>query len=148
MRTTAPALLLFLLAACAREELTPASALEFRAQCFADDPGAIAAEVQGIPAWFGPPRRFAVAGLYAATDAQGHPAIRVEIAPEAHASFEAFTAAGVSGPIGLFVDGALIAVPSIQPITDGRFTFCNEAGGWTAADRDAWLARMRAAEGD
>lgn len=139
--------MLFLLAACAREAPPPVSALEFRAQCFADDSGAIAAEVQGIPAWFGPPRRFAIAGLYAATDAQGHPAIRVEIAPESRASFEAFTTAGVSGPVGLFVDGALIAVPSIQPIADGRFTFCNEAGGWSAADRDAWLARMRAAEG-
>jgi hypothetical protein len=144
--TTALALALAL--SCARTEPAPVSALEFRPQCFADDPGAIAAEVQGIPAWFGPPRRFAIAGIFAATDAQGHPAIRVELAPEAHASFAAFTSAGVSGPVGLFVDGALIAVPSIQPIADGRFTFCNEAGGWSAADRDAWLARMRAAEGD
>jgi hypothetical protein len=66
--TTALALALAL--SCARTEPAPVSALEFRPQCFADDPGAIAAEVQGIPAWFGPPRRFAIAGIFAATDAQ------------------------------------------------------------------------------
>lgn len=141
---------LFLLTAllgCTRAEPTPDSALEFRAQCLPDAAGAIAAEVQGIAAWFGPPRRFAIDGYWPVQDAQGHPAIRIEIAPEARAAFEAYTTAGVSGPVGLFLAGELIAVPAMLPVADGRFTFCNEAGGWSTADRDAWLARLRAAEG-
>jgi len=99
--------------------------------------------VQGISAWFGPPRRFEIEGFYPTEDAQGHPAIRVQIAAADHDAFEAYTIAGVSGPVGLFLGRDLIAVPSIQPIADGRFTFCNEAGGWAAADRDLWLGRLR-----
>lgn len=144
MRPAAYLSLLFALG-CARADRDAPAGLEFRAQCFADAPGALAATVQGIPAWFGPPRRFAVDGIHAAVDAQGHPAIRIELAPAETAAFAAWSIAGVAGPVGVFADGELIAVPAMQPVEDGVFTFCNEAAGWTAADRDRALARMRAA---
>jgi len=130
---------------CARAEPADTTGLVFRAQCFKGDPGAVEVVVQGIPAWFGPPRAFALAGVFPSTDARGHPAIRVAVAPEARAQFEAYTTASASGPVGLFLDRELIAVPSIQPIADGSFSFCNEAGGWTDADRDRWLTRLRIA---
>lgn len=136
------------LASCSGAEEVNPPGLQFRAQCFKDAPGAIAATVQGIPAWFGTPRTFPITAYHPVNDGQGHPAIQVSIEGTAHAKFEAFTLAGVSGPVGLFLDGELIAVPSIQTITDGRFTFCNEAGGWTPTDRDRWIERLRASQGD
>lgn len=133
--------------ACARQPAEPPGGVgvEFRPQCQEEDADALETVVQGITAWFGPPRRFPLDRIDAVTDAQGHPAIRLEVAPEARAAFEAWTTVGISGPIGIFVDGELVAVPAIQPVADGRFQFCNEAGGWSAADRDRWLARLRAA---
>lgn len=127
------------------EELSSATGLTFRAQCGAQEPGALAVAVQDQTAWFGPPRQFPLAGIAGVDDAQGHPAIRIEIAPESIRQFEAFTSVSVAGPLGVFLDGELVAAPAIQPVDNGRFTFCNEAGGWTAADRDRWLARLRAA---
>ena len=103
--------------------------------------------VQGTQAWFGPARRFPLASAVAVNDGAGHPAIQLFFSPSARKDFEGYTTATVSGPLGIFVDGELVAVPASQPVPDGNFTFCNEAGGWTAADRDRWLARIRAAEG-
>jgi hypothetical protein len=132
--------------ACVRsEDSAGAMGIMFRAQCGAQEPGALAVAVQDQTAWFGPPRQFRLAGITGVDDAQGHPAIRIEIAPEAIRQFEAFTSVSVAGPLGVFLDGELVAAPAIQPVDNGRFTFCNEAGGWSATDRDLWLARMRAA---
>lgn len=140
------ALLLLCALACTQSKAPALHGLIFRAQCYEEDEGALETVVQGISAWFGPARSFPIAAYHPAQDAQGHPAIRVELEASAHAAFEAYTIAGVAGPIGLFLDGELIAVPSIQPIGNGRFTFCNQAGGWTAADRDRWLQRLRASQ--
>lgn len=147
MPRAALALLLLAAAACGGGAPSAAPGLVFRAQCAAEEPGALAVEVQGQAAWFGPARRFALEAALPATDAQGHPALTLVLAPEAARQFEAFTAVSVAGPLGIFLDGELVAAPAAQPVANGRFTFCNEAGGWSAADRDRWLARIRASGG-
>lgn len=128
------------LASCTGE---PAPHLEFRAQCAASEPGASAVEIQGQRVWFGPARQFALDAAVAVTDAQGHPAITLILDPAERAQFEAFTTVTVEGPLGIFLGGELIAAPAVQSVTTGRFTFCNEAGGWTPADRDRWIGRIK-----
>ena len=140
----AACLLLALLSVGCGDKLAPeARGLVFRAQCAASEPGALAVTVQGQQAWFGPPRRFALDSAAATTDEQGHPAITLTLAAAEAPRFEAFTAVSVEGPLGIFVDGELIAAPAVRAVAGGRFTFCNEAGGWTAAERDRWLGRVQ-----
>ncbi len=141
-------LLLAAASACARGAAAPREAgLIFRAQCAADAPGAVAVNVQGQQAWFGPPRRFRLDSAFPVTDGQGHPALTFVLDAADHAQFEAFTAVSVAGPLGIFLDGELLAAPAVKTVAGGRFTFCNEVGGWTAADRDRWLERIRANAG-
>lgn len=139
-------LLALLCCACGGADAPRERGLTFRAQCAAGEPGAVAVTVQGQQAWFGPARRFALEAAFPVTDEQVHPAITLVLAPEARAQFEAFTSISVAGPLGIFLDGELVAAPAVQTVPAGRFTFCNEAGGWTAQDRDRWLQRLRAAE--
>jgi preprotein translocase subunit SecD len=115
----------------------------FRAQCAASEPGALAVTVQGQPAWFGQARSFEVKFALTTTDEQGHPAITFHLAEKEILPFEAFTSVSVEGPLGIFLDGELIAAPAVQSVKGGSFTFCNEADGWTAQDRDRWLQRIQ-----
>lgn len=133
-------LILVLLASCTNED---APGLVFRAQCAFSEPGALAVTVQDQKAWFGPPRRFALQSATASTDEQGHPAITLTLAAAEAPRFEAFTAVSVEGPLGIFLDDELLAAPAVRPVSGGRFTFCNEAGGWTVEDRDRWLGRVQ-----
>ncbi len=123
--------------------VVPVGELTFRVECPAGTPGAVSESASGMTISFGAPQIFPLAYAGPGEHVGGRAAIAFEIVEDQKARFTAMTESCLHYALAIYIDGAFISAPTVQGSLPGKGLIAGGMSGWTAEERDAWLARIK-----